>query len=503
MVDAASMPARIERSAAAAELRARLKAELLRRQDTREFKAAVRAKILECGRTDTPPMAPQRKVLEDKARLLLLCCSRRAGKSEVLSRMIADALLGCSHGEWVVFGARTLGIAKDIIWAELSVLDAKYCLGWSINNSDLSIATQSGGRFRLFGVDDRKSVDKVRGKKYRLVICDEASTYDEHLRELVEVAFDPGTKDLDGRIVLSGTPGYVKVGYWYEASQGIVRGWSCHHWTIRDNTHIADVEAKLAETREMFGWDDDHPTYVCEYLGVWADNSTLLVCDYNDARNGIDELPDDYSLSWRHVIGIDFGSVDATAWVVLAVNPFTDERYVVYSFSQSGLLGDEPVEITRELVERFKTTYVVSDPAGGGLPFYKTFNAKHGQSMGCVIRSANKTDLLGRIRMFNAELRTGRLKFLRREAAGVIAETRRLLWKDERKNVIVEGKAFPMDNWDALLYACMEVISWKSRDKPPDSGPVETNPALIAAEKARKERARIAQRKTHGSWFER
>lgn len=488
-----------QRVAAAEELHRRAKAELILRQNTKEFRKAIQKAVVDRGRTDTAPFAAQRRVLDDNSRLLCLCCSRRAGKSEVLSRMIADALIDCGHNEWVVYGAKTLGIAKDIIWADLHALNDRFCLGWKINDSDLSIATLRGGRFRLFGVDDKQSVDKVRGKKYRLVICDEASTYEHLLEELVLKAFDPGTKDLDGRIVLSGTPGYVKdeSNYWFKASQ-MPGPWSKHHWTIFDNPHVKNAEEKLRATREMFGWDEAHPTYVAEYLGRWVDNSSLAVCDYLESRNGVTELPAHYNLTWRHVIGIDFGSVDACAWQVIAVDPHSGERYLVEDFAQSGLTGDQPVDITRELVQRYETTYAVCDPGGGGKFFFETFNAKHAQSMGCVIRAANKQDLMGSIRLLNAELRMARLKLLLPKTSATAADLKRLIWKDERRDKIIEGPSFPQDRFDALRYGLLETVAWASK-----AAPQEETASEREARIARAERAKRAERRTNSAWFDR
>lgn len=487
------------RDAAAEELNRRARAELLLRQNTKAFRKAVRKAVIDYGRTSTQPFAAQRRVFDDNSRLIALCCSRRAGKSELLGRLISSTLTECGHNEWVVFGAKTLGIAKDIIWADLHAINERFCLGWKINDSDLSITTPRGGRFRLFGVDDKQSVDKVRGKKYRLVICDEASTYSLHLKELVLKAFDPGTKDLDGRIILSGTPGYVKDAsdYWYAASQ-LDGPWSKHHWTIFDNPHMGDVEEKLRKTREMFGWDEDHPTYIAEYLGRWVDNSSLLVCDYIESRNGVSELPKHYNLTWRHVIGIDFGSVDACSWTVIAVDPHSGDRYVVEDFAQSGLVGDEPVEITRDMVARYDTTYVVCDPGGGGKFFFETFNAKWAQTMQCHIRPADKQDLLGSIRLLNAELRMERLKFLLPKAEKTTTDIKRLLWKDERRDRLIEGPTFPHDRFDSLRYAVNETIAWRAKQAPPEETAEEE-----AERKAREARQKRERQKAKAAWFER
>lgn len=483
---------------AAEELGRRVRSETAARRNSKTFQKALKHAIFERGRTDTPPLPAQRRVLDDKSRLLTLCCSRRAGKTLILGRMITVAIEECGFNEWVVFGARTLGIAKDLIWAELREMNDRYELGWKINDSDLSITTIRGGRFRLFGISDKQSLDKARGKKYRLVVLDEASTYETFLRDLIQRDFDPGTKDIDGRIVLSGTPGYVKANYWFEATNGMVKGWSNHHWTIRDNVYIKNVDEKLAQTREMFGYDEDHPTYVCEYLGQWTDNVSMLVYEYLSTRNDIKVLPDSYSLAWRHVIGIDYGYVDACAWVVVAVNPYTDERIVVHAYEQSGLIVDDAVLYTHELVQRFDTTYVVADPGGGGKSFYETFNAKHARAMGCTIRSANKQDLLGSIRMVNAELRPQRLKFLVAECGGLTGDLQRLVWRDQLKTKIVEGKDFPKHRSDALRYALLETVSWRTKDRP-----VEKTAAQAIEAGMRAERAKRAKQKANANWFER
>lgn len=488
-----------DRAEVAATVRDRARALLLHKRMTREFKEAVQERIIEKGRADTELLAPQRKVLEDASRYITMCCSRRAGKSELCERLIAATLEECGPNEWVVYGARTLGIAKDIIWSGLVAINDRYQLGWHINHSELSIATPRGGRFRLFGVDDRASIDKVRGKKYRLVICDEASTYQEHLQNLIEQAFLAGLTDLRGRIILAGTPGYVKAGYWYQASQGKLKGWSNHHWTIFDNHYIPDVPQELADIRDRFGWDENHPTYLCEYLGIWADNSTMLVVDYDDKRNAVYAMPEHYDKkTWRHVIASDYGYNDACAWKVVAVDPHSDDRYVVKYVAESGLLGDRPVDIQRELVEEFDTTYAVGDPSAGGKTFYETYNAKHGKKMGCVVRAANKMDLLGSIRTVNAELRTGRLKFLMPQCAQAVEELRPLLWKDERKDKVIDTPPFRLEALDTLRYAILETLTWPSKDKPP-----EVDPAFAEAEAARRERARRAEKRSAASWFDR
>ena len=165
------------REAAKDELAKRTRTEALLRHQQPAFRRALRHAIIERGRTDTAPFEKQRRVLADKSRLRTLCCSRRAGKTAILTRIIASELNEAGFDEWLVFGALTLSIAKELVWNELHAIKKRFALPWKMNDSELSITTDRGGRFRLFGVSDKRSIEKVRGKKYRGVICDEASTY--------------------------------------------------------------------------------------------------------------------------------------------------------------------------------------------------------------------------------------------------------------------------------------------------------------------------------------
>jgi hypothetical protein len=153
-------------------------------------------------------------------------------------------------------------------------------------------------------------------------------------------------------------------------------------------------------------------------------------------------------------------------------------------------------------VEQFSTRYVVADPGGGGKPFYETFNAKHGKALGCTVVSANKSPgnegLLGSIRLLNAELRTGRLKFHRPECPGITGDMKRLVWKDSRRDIILENRDFKLDRFDALRYALHETLTWKAKDKPP-----QQDAATLAESVARAARAKRAAQKSRKDWFDR
>ena len=147
----------------------------------------------------------QRAVVRDASRYIALLCGRRAGKTELVARLIAIAIISSGDNEWVVFGARTQAIAKDLIWAHLVRINDEYGLGWKMSEHTGSLRAQNGARFRVFGVDDRVAIDKVRGYKIRLACFDEASTYDDLIPGLIQ-SLSPALTDLSGRLVLEWRP---------------------------------------------------------------------------------------------------------------------------------------------------------------------------------------------------------------------------------------------------------------------------------------------------------
>lgn len=386
-------------------------------------------------------------------RFMSLCCSRRAGKTQLLARMIAIALVHAGPSEWVVFGARTLQIARDIIWSELFRINQRHELGWKLNEQHGTITTPAGGCFRLVGVVDKKSVEKVRGKRYRLVVLDEAATYQELLQRLYNDAFRPGLVDLGGALVLSGTPGYVCAGYWFEAATGKLH-YEVHYWTLRDNPHMRDPDAELASVLRENKWTEEEPSYKREYLGLWVnDESTLVYSGYLATRN---KQAPHAALSdgeWLCTLGCDYGVNDATALVVLGTQKGDDRTYVLHASKYSGLLPDEVADLMAQLVDMYKPTSAVGDSGGLGKPYVLEWNRRHAERANLHLKPAEKTAKLAAIELVNGAFRSSKL-MLTPGTEEIEEEIQYLPWFDSLRTK--EHPQYPNHSSDALLYAFRE-----------------------------------------------
>ncbi len=365
----------------------------------------------------------------------------------------------------MVFAAPTLSEGRDLIWPELSKMLRRYCLPWDDKAHFGTIRTPDGALFRIQGLNKREHAEKPRGLDIVLFLTDESQSHDYLLSPLITAVW-PALSGRQGSFVAAGTPGISPQGFWYDICHG-GHGFASRHWTLLENTKNPRPGAEvLAEVLREKGWTENHPEFLREYRGQWVLDTNLLVCDFNPKVNQVAALPAGYGPHFRHVVGIDYGYVDDSAWVVLAVDPHSDARYVVHAEKHANMDGDAWVELTAGLVKKYRTTYVVCDPAGGGKPFYAKFNAKHGQSLGCAIRSADKVDKLGSISFLNTELRTERLKILSPEADCLTQEMMRLRWKDTTRSEILGGTDFPDHAFDAARYAIQESVAWKSKPRP-------------------------------------
>jgi Terminase RNaseH-like domain len=414
--------------------------------------AVERRRFPRAVQKDRGTLFPQQEaVVASSARSRLMLCGRRAGKTRGIRYLALDAAERFP-GETVPVCERTLtSQATKNLWDELRAFEDTYQLGIRFKDTLKICELPNRSRIELIATDTVKQCDLVRGGKFPRVIIDEAGTYRPFvLQYLIEEAATPALVDLSGDLIIAGTPGILKKGYWHDICHR-PDAWEMHHWTLLDNPHLGSLAKRREElrlVRERAGWDEKHPKYLREYMGVWsAGTGQLMYAGFSPALNVIDRLPE--RSEWAFGLSLDFGWQDPTAWVVLAWREGDPNLYVVESSQESELTVHGIALEILKLRARYRFEWIVGDPAGTGKTILESLTRDHGIPM----HSAKKTDKLIHVDAVNHDFRSGRLQLVEQTNRELIADLEILPLNDLGTDA-EEGFADHLP--DALLYGVRE-----------------------------------------------
>lgn len=409
----------------------------------------------------------QRQYCACEDRRTVLTGGRRSGKTEAV---VAKACKVAKQGGSALYISLTRKLARRTVWKRLQARLRLLNVGFTKNETTLTIEVAGGGTIEVGGADDREAIERYRGLAYTLVVVDECGAMpSELLRALVNDVLRPGLMDHQGMLTLAGTPGPVLAGFWFEqaAPEGMrsskARRWE---WTIHHNPLFAGrVDSELAAVLEENDWAPSNITYRREYGGEWVQDESVLCYPYDPQRNGISSLPDKtpkgYRLTpkrWRHIIGVDVGTTkDAMAIVVLACHPALKDDYLVHAEAHTAMLTDTLISRLRALLRRYPHAVIVIDSGGMGAA-----HALELQQAGLPLLDAKKTAKASAVRILHDRVLSGRFKLLTLPSLdGVRKEWAALGWDDDH---LQHHPDQPDHYSDATLYALREMRHYYTRE---------------------------------------
>ena len=415
---------------------------------------------------DTSCLFPQQRAfVEDTRRLVIACCSRRAGKSFGLAfkyARVAEQYPGCI----MPYLTQTREAAKDIMHPAFRELDEKHNIGIRFRENNGDVIFPNGSKVILRGISTEREVQKLRGPKYPLVGIDEAQGMGSLMERAILEVIMPATMDYNGQTLVTGTPGAACAGPFYKYFTDKGLGWSRHHWTVRDNvfhTAVKDgfLEKWLAELRTLHGWEMDTPAYLREYLGIWIKDTDSLVFKLNPKVNIVPDVPWSLVDDWEHVLGVDFGFNDPTAFVVLSFSPTVGQAYIVESYKEAGLIPSTAAAHIARLMERYDFNYIVGDTGGLG----KGYTEEMKRSFQIPITPADKAKKTAYISFFNGDLQSGSLKIVESGNLELLEEMSMLQWDANSltRNSFAFDRKFQDHLCDAALYGWRETMHHTGR----------------------------------------
>ena len=399
------------------------------------------------------------------------CCSRRAGKTVGIAADMIDAAKS-NNDVNVLYITVTQQAARAIIWGDLMKIIEDFEIPCKVDNSRLTIKfTETKSTIYVAGAKDRSEIEKYRGWKLFKCYIDEAQSFRTYIKELINDIIIPALRDLKGNLYLTGTPGPVLAGIFYEFTHS--KNWFTHHWTAFDNPHMhnmpslehynpelpdTDLEETLAEERVMRGIDVTDPSYVRETFGEWVEDVDSLVFKFDRTKNVYIDLPKEGR--WTYIMGVDIGYDDSDAIAVLGYNSHHKRVYIVDEFVKNKQNITELVKQVRRMKDIWEPTKIVMDAGALGKKIQEEIRQRHGIHM----ETAEKSRKVEFIELLNDDLRTGKLMAPR----GSLFEQDSMLVTWDRESIIRNpdrpkiADTYHSDINDAVLYAWREARHYLS-----------------------------------------
>ncbi len=361
--------------------------------------------------------------------------------------------------------------------------------GVAWNGEEKRFTFPSGARISFGHLNHDLDRYKYQGAEFQFIGFDEATQFPEKwYRYLLSRCRKNTSLTVPLRVRGAGNPGglghaWVKARFvdGTDASRPFIPA------TVEDNPAIDPIE--YARTLSLL----DPVTRRQLLEGIWVqDGSGLVYRQFDEARNLIEAPPSGIT---RHVLGIDFGFTDATAWTLLGWRPHDPATYILLSFSESELTTAQVAERTALILERYPCDKIVGDIGGLGKAYVEEMRRR---PPFIPIEAADKLNKFGYIGLMNGALSRGLIKVVRPECEQLVKEWRELPWDEARQK---EAAGAENHCADSALYGWRASQSYTAKTEPPLILPVDRFQAREAA--YLKEKAQQARVQSRRKWLTR
>lgn len=409
----------------------------------------------------------QRDVLVEinHSKKILVCCSRRAGKSYFCAGAIVKSALK-NPGSRIIYINLTFKNAVKQVWD--NVIKASEDTGLQIDKSsknDGEIEWVNGSSLRIKGNSNNAEADTLRGEsKVSLVVIDEAF-HQKNMEYAINEVIMPFLADLGDKatILCTGTPPRIPHTY-MEKLWSNDKTWRHYHWTAENNPHIPNFEKFIEEVCKAKGLTKDAPFIQREYYGVIGayDTEAMVFKNYQTYT----ELPTSFTAN-RIAIGCDWGFSDYNSIITVAYNTQSGEAYVIEEKKFNKATVSDIITEVKRSYEAAKNRFGIDDiqilcDTNEQSITYELYANQH-----LPAYNAYKYDKASAIAQLSDWLRSGKIKVNANDIYLKDEFERTLYKRDEDDDSIlpeIDDDIFHPDAIMALLYAS-RTIAFDMGDK--------------------------------------
>lgn len=408
-----------------------------------------------------PNFTKQNAFIDSTSRFITAQCSRRAGKSSGLAIRFFKAMEAHPKAK-CIYASLTFDSAKSIMWPILQEVNEKFNLGCEFREGSLSMLHPNGSSLRLYGADQKNFVKRLKGQKAIAIAVDEAQDFGAHLQSLVDDVLTPMLADYaDSWLAITGTPGPIPKGYFYEITQEKKFGFEPHYWTINENPYIPDPEGFIQELIRKKQWPSDYPTLLREWRNIWKQDLESLWIRYKPELNDFTTLPSNVKREqWNHVVGVDLGFRDADAIAVLAWSESDPNIYLVEEIVAEKQGLTPLVNQLKSIIAKYNPHKVIVDPGGGGAKMIEEMRTQHQ----LPVETALKQEKQQTVEFLNDHLRLGRFKAHANSRFAQDSYLVQIDWERSTPDRIVIKSSPHSDIIDAVIYAYRHSPFWNYQE---------------------------------------
>lgn len=255
-----------------------------------------------------PVLHPAQWVIRNSpARFKVIACGRRWGKTLLITDMGAEAL---ADGKRVAYFNLSYRQGREV-WERFKSLMSPIVKHKDEN--ERRIETITGGILDMWSLDNEETAKNSRGRKYDMVLIDEAA----HIPILLSVwnkVIRPMLSDTQGSALFASSPNGLNDFYtlFQRGQDPLAKEWAAFHYPTSSNPHIllSEIEAARQEISEQAFNQEYLALFIADGAGVFRGLSHVLTAPLESAP-----VP-----GMRYVTGIDWGKQnDFTVIVVMDV----------------------------------------------------------------------------------------------------------------------------------------------------------------------------------------
>jgi hypothetical protein len=409
----------------------------------------------------------QNAFINDNSRYIAAQCSRRAGKTNGLAIRFFNTMLKHPKSR-CIYLALTLDSAMDIMWPVLHEINDYYKLGCTFIDSRHLVIHPNGSQLRLYGADMKNFIKRLKGKKSPGIGIDEAQDFGTHLQSLIDDVLTPSIADYsDGWLALTGTPGPVPQGYFFDVTQQHKYGYSIHKWDLMQNPFMPNPKDFLTDLKAKREWLDDNPTLRREWLNQWVLDQKALWVQYDENTNHYQKLPDDKPYDWHYILGVDIGFNDADAIAVLAWSEKSNTTYLVEEIIQPKQGISALFTMIETAQKKYNAYKIVMDQGALGKKIAEDLIPR----FQVPFVPAEKHEKQTYVELLNDELRRGRFKAKGNSRFAQDSYLIQIDWDKSTPNKIVIKKKPHSDIIDAVIYAFRDSYGYIHQEEKPKPKP--------------------------------